>query len=171
MLKALLIAVIVLASIGLGNSVTSTVSGRMRQINLLLGCVKAMKNGMVYQGMTFYEALRHASGVGMEGFFSFCAEQIKSAPTCTGAELCKTAMAERPEEMQYLKEREKAAFVVLMDMLSRAVLPGEVAEAAGQFGREMAELMRELSEGQYKKAKAVKTVCVLSGLVLAIVVI
>lgn len=169
--KICMLAVIVIASVALGNVIVSGAGDRIRTLVQLVNCVKAMKNGMIYQGMTLFEALAYGDKVGLSGFLLECAQILKKNPELSGKQIVKQAMEKENRQVSHLKGQEREAFLELMDRLSGAVVREQIEEATGVFFREMNSLIRELSEEQAKKSKLIKTMCLLSGLAVAIILV
>ena len=73
--KIFLLGVIIFSRISIGNIIVGEKEQRLKALSELENCIKAMRNGMVYQGMTFYEALKHTGRV----------DFLQTAPRASGS--------------------------------------------------------------------------------------
>jgi len=167
--KIFLLSVIVFCSMAIGNVIVKEKGQRIKTLGQLLNCVKAMRNGMVYQGMTFYEALRHGGRVGLDGFFKTCADIMRSNPELGAGAIFEKAQQMKNQQMESLKSGEMEALRDLMLRLSTALVVEQITDAVAIFNRQITMIMNELVAVQSKKAKVIKSMCLLSGLAVAII--
>ena len=169
--KIFLLGVIIFSSISIGNIIVGEKEQRLKALSELENCIKAMRNGMVYQGMTFYEALKHTGRAGLNGFFGNCAEILRQHPEWEARQVYDQALKEPGEKMGYLQEPEKEALRDLLMRLSTALVVEQISDAAAIFFRQLHMIHGELLEAQRTKSRAIKTVCLLCGLATAVILV
>ena len=170
MIKILLVVVVVLASAGLGNVISQNVFQRRKVLLSFIQGAKCMKNAMVYEQQPLQHALFHCGG---NEFFMRCAKISGKYPELLGGDLVKRALAEEKgnESTAVLKEEEKRELAAFVHGLSVAMLPEHIEEVCGRFLGEYGRALREVNAVQLKRAKLIKSMCVLSGLALGIILI
>ena len=171
LVKIILIGVIVVASAALGNVNVSRASDRQKMLALLANCVKAVRNAMMYQAMPLKEALNYAGGVGLKEFFAECTRILGAHPEYTGRQICQKALEKENVELAEMGTEEAELLKNLMGELSQAVVGEEINGACSRFLKEISKLISVTAEKQLKKARLVRTMCLLSGMVIAIILI
>ncbi len=107
MIKLIFIAVIVLASAGIGNVIVGDWAERKEGIARLQNAVKTLKNALIYQGMPLYDALLQAGKPPIQ-VFSACAQRLRKTPGIEGKTLCLEAMQEQKRPSPRSKNRKKS---------------------------------------------------------------
>lgn len=171
MIKLIFIAIIVLASAGIGNVIVGDWAERKEGIARLQNAVKTLKSALTYQGMPLYDALLQAGKTAYTSFFSACAHLLRQNPGIGGKALCIEAMQEQKEAFSVLKEPEKEAFRDLFARLSVAVSREQVEDACAVFLRQTDLLAGEVRAQQEQKGRLTKTMCVVAGLVVSILLV
>ncbi len=105
--KIFLLGVIIFSSISIGNIIVGEKEQRLKALSELENCIKAMRNGMVYQGMTFYEALKHTGRVGLNGFFGNCAEILRQHPEWEARQVYDQALKEPGKRWDICRNRKR----------------------------------------------------------------
>ena len=115
-------------------------------------------------------ALVHSGG---NEFFILCAKISGKSPDLLGGDIAKRALNEEKENgmSTALKEEEKRALCAFIHGLSVAMLPEHIEEVCGRFLGEFGRALRDVNVVQLKRAKLIKSMCVLSGLALGIILI
>ena len=165
-MKFILIAVIVIASAGLGNTLVAGITERQKMLISFVNGAKCIKNAMIYEYQPLYAALQHCGG---NAFFKRCAEIMREHPEINGETLCKKAlegMSDLP-----LKNNEKELLSEFLQELSVSLVTEHISEATSTFLREYGTCLREVNQSQKKRVKLIKSICVLSGLTLGIILI
>ena len=169
MMKLILLGVIVMASVALGSALADSVGARKRALCGLVNCVKCMQNVMLYQGVPLYEALLRAAGVANGAYFTAVSGLIRERPQESGGLLA--AHAREHVALVNMHDEELALFDGLMDALSNAVSQEEAAEAFRSFLRSTDEMLRDVTQTQAKRAKVIKSLCLMGGLLIAVILI
>ena len=169
--KIFFIGVIILSSVGIGNVLVRDKSERLRMLGMLGNCVKALRSAMLHQGMPFSAALRQAEKVGFFGFFEDCRRVLERNPELAGRDICQKALRIKRPAFDYLRQPELMALGDLMGRVSTAIVPEQIGDAVAIFNRQISMITSELAKTNAKNAKVVKTMCLLGGLVVAIILI
>jgi len=166
MLKFILIAIIVIASAGLGNTIAASIMERQKILVSFINGAKCIKNAMIYEYQPLHTALHHSGG---NEFFRRCAEIVREHPEVNGEKLCKKVLEGMPDLP--LKNNEKERLSEYLQALSVSLVVEHISEATSTFLREYGTSLREVNQSQKKRVKLIKSVCVLSGLTLGIILI
>ena len=104
-------------------------------------------------------------------FFSACAQRLRKTPGIEGKTLCLEALQEQKETFSTLKEPEKEALRDLFSRISVAVSTEQVEDACAMFLRQTDLLAGEVQSQQEQKGRLTKTMCVVAGLVVSILLV
>lgn len=168
LVKVVLLGVIVVASAAMGNLAVARENGRRKTLVTMVNCVKSVRNAMLYQGMQLKDAIKYAGGIGMRDFFNACADIMAKHPEYTGHQVCSKALESCPVEGL---EGEEGLLKDLFKELSEAVIGEEIGDACTRFIKELQRVISVAGEQRIKKARLVRTMCLLSGMVIAIILI
>ena len=170
MIKIAVLAVIVLGSFGLGEVL---VKGNMREIDItseLIRCINSAKLSMISRGQSLKEAFALVPAKELKPFFTAAVRAIIDYPSFSGKDIFKTASAKSslkdflPAEVLFMFER-------LMKGLCSAVTTEEVELLCDAFLKEAKDHLESAKEAHKKKGKTVKSLCFLSGLIIAIILV
>lgn len=164
MLKMILLGIIVLASIGLGNTVYSEVADRRKFLKEMLNSVKCVKNAMVFENMPISFAFEHSA---KNKVFEECAQEIIKNPSRPVYGICK----DKIEEFAEPTDEDKKAFCSFIYKLSISICPANIEDAAETYMRDLSEQLKEIDAVHIKKGKVYKTMCILSGIVIAVIMV
>ncbi len=171
MFKLIFIAVIVLSSAGIGNVIVGDWAARKDAIASLQNAVKTLKIALLYQGMPLYDALLQAAKTAFGSFFSQCAHRMRQNPQMAGKELCIRVAEECKDSLSLLKKPEQEALADLFSRLAAAVSAEQIEDACAMFLRQTDLIAAELKAQQEQKGRLTKTLCVVAGLVVSILLV
>ena len=171
MFKLIFIAVIVLSSAGIGNVIVGDWAARKNTIAVLQNAIKTLKSALVYQSMPLYEALLQAGKTAFGSFFSQCVYLLRQNPQIEGRALCFEAAAACKDSFASLKAPEQEALADLFGRLSVAISAEQVEDACAMFLRQTDLIAGELRAQQEQKGRLTKTLCIVAGLVVSILLV
>lgn len=167
--KIVTLSIIVIASAIMGNVVVRSADQRLTALVTLMNCGKAMKNCLVFQRMTLFEALKHCDKIGMDGLFGRMAELMRECPGVNLFQICRMALSEGGEALALIDGKAQQALVNFIVTAGSASIPQMIADAYGEFAKELGGIISEMKNQQMKKARAVRSLCMLGGIMIAIV--
>jgi len=164
MLKVLLIIAVVAASVGLGNAIAENAGEKLNRNKLLLKAMSDLRIAVQRRGTRLFDALRSCATI---------------------PQLC--ALADELERRPYADVYETAEHILSTDkLLSKIVCRGacafiaaaasatveeELVEAFVMFEHDSSEIISALSEEQKKRSTVIRSVCLMGGMVLAVVLV
>lgn len=167
--KIVTLSIIVVASIVMGNVVVRSADQKMAALTSLANCMKAMKNCLVFQKMTLFEALKHCDKIGMDGLFGKMAEIMRDSPGANLFQVCRMALNEENETVALLDEKARQALMNFIVTAGAASIPQMIIDAYGEFTKELNQIVQGMKDQQMKKARAIRSLCMLGGITIAIV--
>ncbi len=164
-MKEVFIIILVASSAMLGNALARSGDEKEKIYREFLVCLKCMRAGMLYQGMSVYEAFMHAENAGLNGYFGECAGVMKGNHALKGRDIIAMSgkSMDLPADISELLGE-------LCDMVCTAVTKSDVEDAFSMVNKRAVDMLRERSEAGAKRGKLAKSLCFAGGLVLAIVI-
>lgn len=168
-MKTLCILLIVCASAGLGSTLAASGAERVRTLSAVAGCIRAMAGGMLHRGSTFHEALLEAGKLGMASFFRRCADIAAADPALDGGEVCARALA--GERDCALSQEERSALEAFMQRVAAAASADEIQRAGEEAFGYLDGARQRLAEEQRRKGRMLRSVCLLGGIAVGVLLI
>ena len=163
--KFILIAVIIAASAGLGRALAQNAKEELLRTKCLYTALGTVKTAYKSKGRTLSEALEEGARAGMDAL-SAIAREIAARPNADIYEMAARMLAsERAICKPILREA-----AVLIERMGSAGIAEDISEAYAVFSRETEKRIEELEEASRRRSRVIRTLCLLGGMIAAVVI-
>ncbi len=168
--KVFLIFTIICCSAAIGIMGEKRVIRRKEQLKSVLRAIKCVKGAVTDQGMTLSDALIYC-GAREQKVFAKCGELVKKNPKMGARQIVKDAFDENGEYLSELEKEDRNVFSGFMEGMFGAVSGEEVRNTCDRYCNEISEVLDEIDGTYLKKARLKKSMCILGGIAVSIILI
>jgi len=168
MIKFFLLGVIVLAGALLGNAFVGEQQQRLAVLLRLHSGAKALRSALLDQQMDYEQALLYADSSGCSGLFAAYAQQMRRHPQDKSDAWAEAAVQSSGFS---LGTAELAALKEWLGRLAAAAVGAQIAQDTAQFLARLQRITAEVRDVQVRRARAIRTLCIMGSLTLVIVLL
>lgn len=167
--KAFLVVTIISCSAALGIMCEKRVLKQRMQLKNILAEMVKLCSAMEEQGMILSEAMEYCGKKGNDLFIN-CTDIMKRHPEMPSSKIIKMAM-EKSQDIKEFDKSDKDRITEFMLRVFGAVTFSEIKSECSVFTKDMNERLRELGNDVLKRAKIKRTMFILGGIALSIILL